>query len=44
MIVAGEPAPALAGVTATGAPFDIASPPTRPRARSLLIEFHRGTW
>ena len=42
MITVGEPAPALAGVTATGEPFDLAAPRTRPR--SLLIEFHRGTW
>jgi hypothetical protein len=34
------PAAALAGTTATGAPFDLAA----PRAHSILIEFHRGTW
>ena len=39
-MTAGEPAPALSGVTATGATFDLAA----PRARSVLIEFHRGTW
>jgi len=27
-------------MTATGAAFDLAT----PRQRSLLIEFHRGTW
>ena len=42
MIVAGGLAPALSGLTATGKPFDLASP--RPSSRSLLIEFHRGTW
>ncbi len=40
MIVVGEAAPSLAGLTATGDPFDLAS----PRPRPLLIEFHRGTW
>ena len=40
MIVVGEAAPALAGITAAGEPFDLAS----PRPRALLIEFHRGTW
>jgi hypothetical protein len=44
VIVVGEAAPALAGTTATGAPFDLASPATRQSTRSLLIEFHRGTW
>ena len=39
-MTAGDPAPALAGTTATGAPFDLAS----PRPRRILIEFHRGTW
>ena len=39
-MTAGDPAPALAGLTATGAPYDLAA----PRARSVLIEFHRGTW
>jgi hypothetical protein len=39
-VTPGDPAPALAGVTATGTPFDLAA----PRKRSLLIEFHRGTW
>jgi len=42
MIVVGETAPALAGTTATGLAFDLAAP--APRSRSLLIEFHRGTW
>jgi len=42
MIVAGEPAPALSGVTATGEAFDLAS--RGSHSRSLLIEFHRGTW
>ena len=42
MIAIGEAAPALAGFTATGEPFDLAAP--RPRPRPLLIEFHRGTW
>lgn len=44
MIVVVDPAPALAGTTATGTPFDLASPLAAPRARSLLVEFHRGTW
>jgi hypothetical protein len=39
-VTPGDPAPFLAGVTATGAHFDLAA----PRQRSLLIEFHRGTW
>jgi hypothetical protein len=39
-VIAGEPAPALAGYIATGDPFDLAA----PRARAILIEFHRGTW
>ena len=42
MIAIGDPAPALAGLTVTGEPFELASP--HPRPRSLLIEFHRGTW
>ena len=37
----GDTAPALAGTTATGEPFDLSSP---ARSRSILIEFHRGTW
>jgi hypothetical protein len=39
-MIAGDLAPALVGITATGAPFDLAA----PRPRSILIEFHRGTW
>jgi hypothetical protein len=39
-VIAGGAAPALAGETASGEPFDLAT----PRTRSLLIEFHRGTW
>jgi hypothetical protein len=39
-LTAGDPAPALAGPTATGDPFDLAA----PRDRSILVEFHRGTW
>jgi hypothetical protein len=39
-VTAGDRAPALAGETAAGIPFDLAA----PRQRSLLIEFHRGTW
>ncbi len=39
-MIAGDTAPALAGETATGDPFDLAA----PRTRSTLIEFHRGTW
>jgi hypothetical protein len=39
-VTAGEPAPALAGQTATGDTFDLAA----PRKRSMLVEFHRGTW
>ena len=35
-----DAAPVLAGRTATGDPFDLAA----PRARMVLIEFHRGTW
>ena len=42
MIAVGEAAPALAGTTATGRAFELA--PSIPRPRSLLIEFHRGTW
>ena len=38
--VVGAPAPELAGTTADGAAFNLAS----PRKRGLLIEFHRGTW
>jgi len=37
---AGDVALPLAGETAAGESFDLAA----PRARSLLIEFHRGTW
>jgi len=40
VIALGEAAPSLAGLTATGEPFDLAS----PRSRSILIEFHRGAW
>ena len=36
----GSAAPALEGTTASGDPFDLAA----PRTRSVLIEFHRGTW
>lgn len=39
-VVAGQAAPPLSGTTATGESFDVAA----PRERSLLIEFHRGTW
>jgi hypothetical protein len=39
-VITGDPAPALAGHTATGEPFDLLA----PRARPILIEFHRGTW
>jgi hypothetical protein len=39
-LIVGGAAPALAGETATGVRFDLAV----PRTRSLLIEFHRGTW
>lgn len=38
--VAGRPAPPLIGTTAAGEAFDLAA----PRERSILIEFHRGTW
>lgn len=37
---AGDPAPELAGRLAGGGTFDLAA----PRTRSILIEFHRGTW
>jgi peroxiredoxin len=37
---AGDPAPALAGATATGEAFDLAA----PRAKPALVEFHRGSW
>ena len=40
MIAVGEAAPVLTSITAPGAHFDLAA----PRQRSLLIEFHRGTW
>jgi len=40
VIAIGDAAPALAGVTATGEPFDLAS----PSPCAVLIEFHRGTW
>ena len=36
----GDRAPRLAGPLAGGGTFDLAS----PRARAILIEFHRGTW
>jgi hypothetical protein len=36
----GHAAPPLSGTTATGEPYDLAS----PRAKSVLVEFHRGTW
>jgi len=39
-VKAGDLAPALAGQTATGEAFDLAS----ERPSSVLIEFHRGTW
>jgi hypothetical protein len=40
VLVVGAAAPALAGTTADGRAFDLAA----PRSRSVLIEFHRGTW
>jgi hypothetical protein len=39
-VTPGDTAPELSGTTATGQPFDLAT----PRPRSILIEFHRGTW
>jgi hypothetical protein len=42
VIVVGKPAPELSGLTATAEPFELAS--RGPHSRSLLIEFHRGTW
>jgi hypothetical protein len=39
-VTVGDAAPALAGRTATGDAFDLAA----PRKRSMLVEFHRGTW
>ena len=42
MISVGQAAPSLAGTTATGLAFALATPVPRPR--SLLIEFHRATW
>jgi hypothetical protein len=38
--VVGQAAPPLSGTTAKGDPFDLSA----PRERSILIEFHRGTW
>jgi len=39
-VTVGSAAPALSGTTASGVPFDLAG----ARTRSILIEFHRGTW
>ena len=36
----GQPSPPLVAVMADGTPFDLLS----LRPRTVLVEFHRGTW